>query len=142
MEEINYMRIMIFAFICLWFLYPAIVIQLRSKVFKNAINISKKTSKGNSPLGNIIFIYSFAIGLATSIGTMIFLSFFSGNVITADAMNKGFLVGLIFETIFLFPDKLEKIIKIDLRTNEEFKKYFFIGLISFAVIMKLLSYIL
>ena len=142
MEEINYMRLMIFAFICLWFLYPAIMIQLRPKVFKNTMNISKKTSKGNSPLGNIIFIYSFMIGLGTSIGTMIFLSFFSGNVITADAMNIGFLVGLIFETITLFPDKLEKIFKIDLRTNEKFKKYFFVGLILFIIIMKLLSYLL
>ncbi len=87
-------------------------------------------------------MYSFIIGLSTSIGTMITLSFFSGNVITADAMNIGFLVGLIFETITLFPDKLEKIFKIDLRTNEKFKKYFFVGLILFIIIMKVLSYLL
>ncbi len=142
MEEITYMRLMIFALICLWFLYPATMVQLRPKAFKNAIKVSNGTSNGNSPLNNIIFMYSFIIGLSTSIGTMITLSFFSGNVITADAMNIGFLVGFIFETIILFSDKLEKIFNIDLRTNENIKKYFFLYLISFVVIMKLLSYLL
>lgn len=142
MEEITYMRLMIFALICLWFLYPATMVQLRPKAFKNAIKVSNGTSNGNSPLNNIIFMYSFIIGLSTSIGTMITLSFFSGNLITAKAMNIGFLVGLIFETIILFSDKLEKRFNIDLRTNENIKKYFFIYLISFVVIMKLLSYLL
>ncbi len=142
MEEINYMRLMIFALICLWFLYPAIIVQLRPKAFKDAIKVSKETSNGNSPLNNIIFMYSFIIGLSTSIGTMITLSFFSGNTLTADIYNKGFLVGFIFETIILFSDKLEKIFNIDLRTNENIKKSFFIYLISFIVIMKLLSCLL
>ena len=142
MEEINYMRLMIGALICLWFLYPAIIVQLRPKAFKDAIKVSKETSNGNSPLNNIIFMYSFIIGLSTSIGTMITLSFFSGNTLTADIYNKGFLVGFIFETIILFSDKLEKIFNIDLRTNENIKKSFFIYLISFIVIMKLLSCLL
>jgi len=142
MEEINYMRLMIVALICLWFLYPAIIVQLRPKAFKDAIKVSKETSNGNSPLNNIIFMYSFIIGLSTSIGTMITLSFFSGNTLTADIYNKGFLVGFIFETIILFSDKLEKIFNIDLRTNENIKKSFFIYLISFIVIMKLLSCLL
>ena len=135
MEEINYMRIMIFAFIFLWVLYPAVIIQLRPKVFK-------ETSNGNVPYGNIIFLYSFIIGFTTTIGTMITLSFFSGNTLTADIYNKGFLVGLIFETITLFPDKLEKIFKIDFRTNENIGKFVLIYLISFIIIMKLVSYLL
>ena len=135
MQEADYMRILIFVMIFLWIGYPYIVIRLRPKIF-NEIN------ERNVPYANLFIFYCFIIGFSTTIATFVLLSLFSNAVITLGEMIMGILVGLISETIILFPDKLEKTLKINLKNSASMGKFIFIYLISFVAIMTLIEQLL
>lgn len=132
MEEVDFMRIMIFVMFFLWLIYPYIIIKLRPKIFDNV-------SEGNVRYTNLFIYYCFIIGFSTTIGTFIILSLFNGDRVSFEGMIKGVLVGLISETIILFPDKLEKIFKINLKSTESMMKFIFIYLISFVIILELIN---
>lgn len=132
MEEVDFMRIMIIVMIFLWLFYPLFVIKLRPTIF-NELN------ERNVPYANTFIVYCFIIGFSTTIATIIILSLFNGNRVSFEGMIKGILVGLISETIILFPDKLEKIFKINLKSTESMMKFIFIYLISFIIILELIN---
>jgi len=119
----------------LWTFYPILVMRLRPKIFGDV-------DERNVPYTNLFLIYCFIIGFSTTIGTFIILSLFNYNIITFEGMIIGVLVGLISETIILFPDKLEKILKINLKSTKSMINFICIYLISFIVVMGLISHLL
>jgi hypothetical protein len=62
-------------------------------------------------------------------------------VVTLNGMTTGLVVGLISETIMLFPDKLEKIFKINLKNSETLGKFIYRYLMAFIVILILVRYL-
>lgn len=135
MDEANYMGLMVFGLLFLWSGYPFIIMKLRPKVFKGM-------STGIMSCTNLFLLYCFIIGFTTSIGTFIILSLFNSNTVSLDGMIRGFLVGLIAETIILFPDKLQKIFKINLRSTKYARKFILIYLLLFITIMSLIDHFL
>ncbi|MGV8143879.1 MAG: hypothetical protein ACP5OJ_04605 [Methanothermobacter sp.] len=134
MQEADYGRIMIFIMIFLWIGYPYLIMSLRPKIF----NINDET---NAAYSNSFLIYSFILGFSTTIATLLILAFFSGMVVTLNGMTTGLVVGLISETIMLFPDKLEKIFKINLKNSETLGKFIYRYLMAFIVILILVRYL-
>lgn len=136
MQETDYMRILIFVMLFLWVVYPLIVTtKLRPKIFN-------ETNERNVPYANLFIFYCFIIGFSTTIATFVLLSLFSGAVITLEEMIMGMLVGFISETIILFPDKLEKILKINLKNSKSMMKFISIYLVSFIIIMEMIGHLL
>jgi hypothetical protein len=135
MDEADYLRIMVFVMLFLWIVYPLLVTKLRPKIF----NV---TNERNVHYANLFVFYCFIIGFSTTIGTFVILSLFNGDTVTFEGMIKGSIVGLISETIILFPDTLEKIFKINLKSSKSMMKFILIYLISFILLMELIEHFL
>lgn len=87
-------HIVVFAMIFVWGVYPLIVMRLRPKVF----HIKYQS--------NLFYLYSFFIGCYVTTSTVILFGITRG--INDAVFIISILLGLIFETIILYPDKLEQ----------------------------------
>ncbi|MEN6293760.1 MAG: hypothetical protein ABFC34_11415 [Methanobacterium sp.] len=128
-----------------WLFYPLLVMLIRLNTFSE-IGLKNSGGKGYDP--TFFWIYSFIIGLFTTIGSMILYSLlfqFSENSIEAAYI---ILLTLIVETVILLPDKLEPLFKTDLRTSltretiaQFIKKTVYIFMGSLMILLTLLKLI-
>jgi len=126
----QYNNLIFFCMLFVWLFYPMILLTLRSKI--NPLN-----SKYNP---NQFIYYALVIGFCVTTGTIIISSIIIG--INLILVIVSILLGLISETIILFPDKLEERFNVNLQSFSHMRKYIIILLFSYVTTLQVIKIIM
>lgn len=137
MQDNNFNNMMFLVMLFVWLFYPFLVMLLRPKIF------NLKNIKYSSYRPNWFYWYSMAIGICTTVVGLVSLGLITGDNYNFGGIIICILLGIISETVVLFPDKLEKMFNVNLKSYEDnnfMTKFVIIYIISFVIILRLIKH--
>lgn len=135
--QANELNMMFFVMLVVWLVYPTLVMLLRPKIF------NLKNRNYSDYKINWFYWYSMAIGICTTVGGIISLGVITGDNYNFEGIFICILLGILSETIILFPDKLENVFNVNLKSYEDnnfMKKFVIFYIISFVTILNLIMH--